>query len=546
MIPQSVGIGLRAIHYRDILLQRPSLAWLEVHSENYFGAGGKPLYFLEQLREHYPISLHGVGLSLGSADPLNQEHLHKLTKLVRRVNPCFVSDHLAWCSVNQRYMHDLLPLPFTADTLTHLVNRIKQVQDFLEQPILIENISSYLQFSISEMQETEFLVAVAKQANCGILLDINNIYVNACNFNFNPYLYLAAIPADLVKEIHLAGFTASTSSTLLIDTHNQPVAEEVWKLYQAAIQQFGCKPTLIEWDADLPPLMTLIAEAEKARVIMESQQVTLDYLDTADKPRYDASSGLSSGRTATCPRYPGNSQEQFLIDMAALKSLGFDVYHNNILSNHIRALRDIYPLIEKLVGKECFHTAAAQYTHQHPSQQSDLHEFGNQFNLFLAKYKPTQPLAYLPEVAKLEWACHSIFFAVDHPHLDIAAFNQVTSEQQDHLHLHLHPASQLLAFNYPVTRIAKLCHGEIDGNVHLDEPGDYLLVIRPQLEVQTLVLSMGEFTFLEAIKNDLPLLKAYETALQVDPQFPLETKLPQWVQEKTIVGFEVKTYSRAD
>lgn len=267
--PTPVGIGLRTLHYSDVLRQCPPLSWLEVHSENYFAAGGKPLYFLAKIREIYPISLHGVGLSLGSTDPLNHEHLHKLKKLIDHINPCFISDHLAWCSLNKQYLHDLLPLPFTAEAVTHLVNRIKQVQDFLERTILIENISSYLQFTMAEMQEVEFLVHIAEQADCGILLDINNIYVNACNFHTNPYQFLSAIPGDLVKEIHLAGFTKTATSSLLIDTHNQPVAPEVWLLYQAAIQQFGCKPTLIEWDADLPPLAVLVAEAEKAKNVMQ-------------------------------------------------------------------------------------------------------------------------------------------------------------------------------------------------------------------------------------------------------------------------------------
>jgi uncharacterized protein (UPF0276 family) len=266
-IPAFAGIGLRAPHYREILETLPPIGWLEVHSENYFGAGGQPLYFLEKIREHYPLSLHGVGLSLGSCDELSREHLAKLKSLIERFEPDFVSEHLCWGSFAGQFVNDLLPLPYTQEALNHVAEHIRQTQDFLNRQILIENVSSYLQFTDSTIAEWDFLKEVAAQADCGILLDINNIYVSCVNHQFDALKYLNAIPKDKVKEIHLAGY--DDAGDCLIDTHGKSVADAVWNLYRAAIQRFGSVPTLIEWDTDIPALSVLIEEANKADSIIK-------------------------------------------------------------------------------------------------------------------------------------------------------------------------------------------------------------------------------------------------------------------------------------
>lgn len=267
---QLSGIGLRTVHFSEILEKQPGVAWLEVHSENFFGEGGKPLFFLEKIREYYPISLHSVNLSLGSSDELNWQHLKKLRDLIKLVNPCLISDHLSWSSLNGQYFHDLLPLPYTEESLKHIVNRIQTIQSFLDRQILIENISSYIQFTHSYIYEWDFIKEIAQQAGCGILLDVNNIYVSAMNLEFNPSTYLAAIPPRLVQEIHLAGFTSTTidDKEILIDSHNRPIVPAVWDLYRVAIQHLGIKPTIIEWDTDLPSLDTLCLEAFRAEKII--------------------------------------------------------------------------------------------------------------------------------------------------------------------------------------------------------------------------------------------------------------------------------------
>ena len=265
-----VGIGLRAQHYQDLLTTLPkSIGWLEIHSENYFAEGGKAHAYLAALREQYPISLHGVGLYIGSTDPLDPRHLLSLKTLIERTEPMLVSEHLCWGAVNGKVLNDLLPLPYTEEALQHFCAKTTQVQEYLGRQILIENPSSYLQFAHSTIPEHEFLVAVAERAGCGILLDINNIYVSAINHNFDPSAYLAAIPVNIVQEIHLAGF--ENNGGCLIDTHSQPVCDEVWKLYHQALQRFGQVPTLIEWDADIPSLNVLLGEATRAQHLMESQ-----------------------------------------------------------------------------------------------------------------------------------------------------------------------------------------------------------------------------------------------------------------------------------
>ena len=267
-IPINCGIGLRSEHYREVLNTLPSVGWLEVHSENFFGNGGLPLNFLEQIRQHYPLSLHGVGLFLGSIDPLSYRHLDSLKKLIKQFEPKLVSEHLCWGMINGRYLNDLLPLPYTEEALNFCCEQLDRIHEYLGQTILIENVSSYLQYKHSTLPEWEFLAELSRRTGCGILLDVNNIYVSASNHNFDPMDYLSAMPADSIKEIHLAGF--DDSGDCLIDTHDRPVFPEVWELYDQTIKLFGARPTLIEWDSNLPELSRLVEEAEQANSILES------------------------------------------------------------------------------------------------------------------------------------------------------------------------------------------------------------------------------------------------------------------------------------
>ncbi len=268
-LPSAAGIGLRAPHVSHVLAQRPPVPWFEIHSENYFADGGPALAALMRIRADYPLSMHGVGLSLGSTDPLDEAHLAKLKRLADRLEPASVSEHLCWSSVNGRHYNDLLPLPYTAEALDHVCTRVAAVQEFLGCPILVENVSSYVSFPESTWDEGAFVAAVAARTGCKLLVDVNNIYVNARNHGLDADAYLAAIPPAAVAEIHLAGFDAT--GPCLIDTHGTPVAPEVWSLYERALARYGPVPTLIEWDTDIPDFSVLQDEAGRAQSILERQ-----------------------------------------------------------------------------------------------------------------------------------------------------------------------------------------------------------------------------------------------------------------------------------
>lgn len=261
------GLGLRREHYAQVIVERPAIDWFEVITENFMVEGGRPLEVLEQVRANYPIVLHGVSMSIGSTDPINRRYLEDLARLARRFEPAWISDHLCWTSVGGRNLHDLMPLPYTEEALQHVVDHIHQVQDFLGRRILIENVSSYLAYTQSTMSEWEFLSAVAAEADCGILLDINNIYVSAFNHRFSATEYIDYIPRERVAQFHLAGH--SHRGTHLLDTHDHPISEKVWALYDYAVQRFGGVSTLIERDDNIPELPELQKEAARAASAME-------------------------------------------------------------------------------------------------------------------------------------------------------------------------------------------------------------------------------------------------------------------------------------
>lgn len=274
-IPAGAGVGLRAAHHEALLAERPAVGWLEVHTENYFHEGGAHLRALERAREHYPLSLHGVGLGLGSAGALEREHLARLRAAVRRFEPALVSEHACWGHFGGEHFNDLLPLPYTEEALEHLARRIAQVQDFLGRQILIENVSGYVAFRCSHLSEGEFLAGLVERCGCALLLDVNNLYVNQLNLGADAAACMAALPRAAVREIHLAGHrrTAHGGREVLIDDHGSAVAAAVWDLYEHALARFGAVPTLIEWDTNLPALGALVAEAQCAQRRMESCRV---------------------------------------------------------------------------------------------------------------------------------------------------------------------------------------------------------------------------------------------------------------------------------
>lgn len=268
------GLGLRTQHFQDVLDSHPAVEWFEIISENFMVAGGKPKYYLHQIRERYPMVMHGVSLSIGSSDPLNTDYVTRLKVLANEVNPAWFSDHLCWTGTNGKNSHDLLPLPYNESTVDHVVARIRQVQDTIERPFLLENVSSYVTYKESAMTEWQFYNDIVERADCHMLLDINNIYVSARNHGFDPIDYLDAVNPSRVRQIHLAGH--SDYGDYVIDTHDHPVADPVWDLYQTALKKFGPVSTMIERDANIPPLAELVSELDRARDIANK---TLPYTE---------------------------------------------------------------------------------------------------------------------------------------------------------------------------------------------------------------------------------------------------------------------------
>jgi uncharacterized protein (UPF0276 family) len=269
-MPGGCGIGLRREHYGAVLSGRAEVPWFEAISENFMIPGGRPRHVLERVRADYPVALHGVSLSIGSAEPVGLDYLARLKSLVEWIEPAIVSDHLCWTGLGGHNSHDLLPLPFTTEAVRNTASKVRRVQDALGRPILLENISSYVEYRDSEMAEWEFVAAVADEADCFLLLDVNNVYVNARNHGFDPGRYLEGLPVGRVRQFHLAGH--EDHQEFVIDTHDSPICDPVWALFRRAVERFGPQPTLIERDANVPPLEELLAEARRAEAVLQARE----------------------------------------------------------------------------------------------------------------------------------------------------------------------------------------------------------------------------------------------------------------------------------
>lgn len=267
------GLGLRPTHYEEILSSNPSIDWFEIITENYLVPGGKPHYYLNQICERFPVVMHGVSMSIGSTDPIDFEYLHQVKLLSERIKPKWISDHLCWTGVHGMNTHDLLPLPYTEESIQHIVGRILKIQDFLGQQILIENVSSYITYQQSQMTEWEFISEISNQADCRILLDLNNIYVSSINHGFDPSIYISNVPKNRVCQFHLAGH--SNMGNYIIDTHDQDIIDPVWNLYAEAIKHFGFVATMIERDDNIPLLESLVTELNYARMIAKNELIAV-------------------------------------------------------------------------------------------------------------------------------------------------------------------------------------------------------------------------------------------------------------------------------
>ncbi|MGB6977257.1 MAG: DUF692 family multinuclear iron-containing protein [Gammaproteobacteria bacterium] len=544
---QGVGIGLRVVHIPYILEHQPDVPWLEVLTDNYLNEGGIALHQLHRVRVDYPMVLHGVGLSLGATDPLNWDYLKNLKQLMQQLEPAWISDHLCWVSAQQQYFHELLPLPYTEEALQLLVQRIRRVQDYLGQQILVENVSSYLSYQHSTLTEWEFLNQVAEQADCFILLDINNIYVSATNLDFDANTYLSQINPQRVRQFHLAGYQSQLN--YLLDAHSAPVHTPVWQLYEKALTHFGAIPTLIEWDTNIPEFAQLQAEAAKAQAKMQlfqckntalKNQVRVD-LKTVEHPENKLSL-LQADFAAALRGNPITSQLQTLIRPCAKLSVtqSIDVYRDSMTEALILTLTSIYPVCQQLVGTEFFRGMAQRYICQTPSLSPDLSDYGLFFAEFIAQFPPAQQLPYLADVARLEWAWWSTFH---NPNVlsvnpDWAALASMTETEQSHVILQLCAPHHLLASPYPIQQIWQMHQDNNFKNIiNFHENTAYLFIWRDNFTVKIETITRLEWTLLRALQQRQDLATLCETITAYDATANIAQILPGLVQRGWISNF---------
>lgn len=524
------GVGLRAPHYRDFLEHRPAVDWLEIHTENYFDPGGWDAHVLERLRRDYPISLHGVGLGIGSARGFSERHLQRLREAVDRIEPALISEHLCWNAVHDRRLNDLLPLPLTQEALALVCRRVDRIQELLGRPILLENGSAYLRYRDDAMSEAEFLDSVAARTGCGVLLDINNLFVNQCNHQEDALAALRAIAPHSVGEMHLAGHLATPDA--VIDHHGDRVAEPVWALYEDALRRFGPVSTLIEWDTDIPALEVLLSEVQQARKIANRAQQSVDAvsLENVQSIFSDALFDAQSAPRAF-PLFKGDAQ---------FAGQRLSLYRGNLSSRWEKTLAAAYPVLQALAGTDFFSGLAREYGKAYPSESGDLNHFGAHFSVFLQHCPHAAPYPYFSDIAMLEWAHHRAHYVAHRVPLAASDIAQLTPEQLGHAQFSLHPACRLIASEWA---IGELWQAHQQGNENtfpeqIDHP-DYSLVVRPRWKAAVLPLTRGAYVALSALQQRQPLGSALDAALEVDPEFDFGFHLQQWLQHAVLVGIDL-------
>lgn len=547
------GVGLRAPHYRDFLEHRPKVDWLEIHTENYFDRGGWDSHVVEQLRRDYPISLHGVGLGIGSAHGFSERHLQRVREVVQRIEPALISEHLCWGAVDDRHLNDLLPLPLTHEALELVCRRVERVQDVLGRRILLENVSTYLRYRDDAMSESEFLAAVAARTGCGILLDINNLYVNQCNHQEDALTALHEIAPHSVGEMHLAGHLVTPDA--VIDHHGACVTAEVWTLYEAALRRFGLVSTLIEWDTDIPALDVLLAEAQKARD-MALQVLRVEHAAGAEPSvalsRSPALSALSDtqlkfagalfdahAEPVVRPLFKGDTQ---------LAEQRFALYRGNLSGTWDKTLSAAYPVLQSLVGTEFFSALARAYGLACPSQLGDLNQFGAHFSDFLRDFVHVAQYPYFPDMAKLEWALHTAYYAENATALDPAELAQWSPQLLDDAHLTLHPACRLIASDWAVVQLWQ-AHQTEGGAAPVEvvfpteiAQSNFGLIVRPHWKATVLPLTQSAYAALFALQQGLSLGAALDAALEVDAQFDFGACLQQWFAHEVFVAIALPSH----
>ena len=509
------GLGFRPPHYSEIVEKRPKVGWFEIISENFLG-GGRPRNFVEKLRESYPVACHGVGLSIGSSDPLNLKYLEQLKALVDWCKPFLVTDHLCWTTHRGHNTHDLLPIPYTEESLVNVVTRVSQAQDYLGRQILLENPSAYVSFAASSMNEAEFLAEVVRRSGCGILLDVNNLFVNACNLGLNPIAYLEALPVDSVQQFHLAGHT--TRPDVRIDTHDQEIVQEVWDLFQIAAARWPKVPTMIEWDDHIPPFAILAEKLDRARKV-HSEAITMPSEKLANlahqlsahvsalpkpgkseatkgEPLVETQNAFVRLMTASAHEPVIDQARQLLVQTGAVTSqTGAEVYNFAYFSRIHEVIADLFKGVAFLLEDDDFKVIVADYLSKYPPADPNITEAGRHFAAYLAL--GTGPVEFgvdpriVADLACLAWTRIESFNSEDHICVTMADIAALSDDQWDSVRFRSHPSVRRLSAHCQADVLLE----ELEAG-SLPEPPDLsrneYLVCRKGFEVQTLGLSHPE------------------------------------------------------
>jgi uncharacterized protein (UPF0276 family) len=542
---RGVGIGLRVPHYRRMLEQRPAVGWLEVHTENYLARSGWDWHVLSSLRQDYPVSLHGVGLGLGSVHGFSEDHLERVRALADAVEPALVSEHLSWGALRDRQLNDLLPLRLDAAALDLVAARVERVQEVLRRRLLVENVSAYLRFAGDAMSEAEFLAALARRTGCGILLDVNNLYVNQCNHGEDAVAALdalAGLPPGTVGELHLGGHLVTDLA--VIDHHGDRIAPPVWDLYRAALARFGAVPALVEWDTDVPALEVLLDEAKEAERV------------AAEVARAPAHVAAFPGQLAAVRALPAardgeldELQQAFgaaLADAARAPRLAprlkgdparLGIYRANLGSAWRRALASAYPLLRRLLGEEAFDGLARAYGRAHPAQDPDLNRFG----AGLADFLPDDDeRPWLPDLARLEWLIHASWYAPDAPASPdggpLPVLASLGPRQFEASRAVLHPSLHLYSSDWATA--ALWLSAQPDGPpapAVMDRPC-HALILRARWQVTLRAIDPAEAAALARLADGENFGAAFDAAFDLDEEAPIAAWLDGWLKSGVLAG----------
>ena len=497
------GLGLRPKHYAHIFEHQPDVDWFEIISENFMDTDGRPRRNLARIAERYPLVMHGVALSIGTVDPLNSEYLTKLKKLADDIQPAWISDHLCWTGIAHKNAHDLLPIPYTEEALRHIVARIQHVQDFLGRPIALENPSTYLEFTASQMPESVFMAEMAKQSGCHLLLDVNNVYVTCYNHQLDPRAYIDALPLDRVVQIHLSGHT--NKGTHIIDTHDDAVTDEVWRLYEYAVQRAGRVPnTMVEWDDNIPEFAVLYAELDKAKAVAR------DALSKAPMPN-SIMPEINNHYKVDTAMSLADSQNMLQAAIVLGKAIDTDpiratpslpsaerlaIYVNAYRARLYDVTAEDYPVLQHYLGNAAFDHMLHDFLDTVQSTHFNIGRYAAHLPHFLSKYASADPFAL--ELATLENAVSQLADPPETVALTPAHLQGMTAEALMQSVLHPRQALQLFAFHYPANAYFRAVKDEQSPAPPVPAPS-YLAVFRHQDSVWRMDLEAAEYNLLSAL-----------------------------------------------